>query len=122
MVVNIAVLVCALTVAATSSAAPESTQESPPESALYDVLNLPAVPSALAAESLIYSISKFGDRYFATGQHGHILFSDDGGESRQQADVPVRSSILDIDFPSPELGEAVGHEGEILHSNDAGQT
>ncbi len=82
----------------------------------YDVLQLPAVPSALASKSLIYSIRKFGDRFFATGHHGHILYSDDGGESWQQAQVPVRSSILDIDFPTPELGWAVGHEGVILHS------
>ena len=33
----------------------------------YDVLELPAVPSHLATTSLIYSISKFGDRHFATG-------------------------------------------------------
>lgn len=127
---HLVVLVCAFALAATSSAAPESatestlasTPESTQESTPYDVLNLPAVASALAAESLIYSISKFGDRHFATGQHGHILFSDDGGESWQQAEVPVRSSILDIDFPTPELGWAVGHEGVILHSTDAGKT
>jgi photosystem II stability/assembly factor-like uncharacterized protein len=126
MVLNVAMLVCALALAATSSAdsesAPESTPASAPEAPRYDVLNLPAVPSALASESMIYSISKFGDRFFAVGQHGHILYSDDGGESWQQAEVPVRSSILDIDFPSPELGWAVGHEGVILHSSDAGKT
>jgi photosystem II stability/assembly factor-like uncharacterized protein len=88
----------------------------------YDILNLPAVQSELASKSLIYSINKFGDRYFATGQRGHILYSDDGGDSWQQAEVPVRSSILSIDFPSPELGWAVGHEGVILHSTDAGKT
>jgi photosystem II stability/assembly factor-like uncharacterized protein len=121
MMLNIAVLVCALTLASTSSAAQEAAPEAAPESP-YDVLNLPAVPSDLAAESLIYSISKFGDRYFATGQYGHILYSDDGGETWQQGEVPVRSSILDIDFPSPELGWAVGHEGVILHSNDGGKT
>lgn len=120
--VNVAVLVGALALAAPSSANPEATAEATPESPSYDVLNLPAVPSAIASKSLIYSISKFGDRYFATGQHGHILYSDDGGESWQQAEVPVRSSILDIDFPSPELGWAVGHEGVILHSADAGKT
>lgn len=92
------------------------------EGAGYDVLALPAVPSHLASSGLIYSISKFGDRFFATGQHGHILFSDDGGDTWQQAEVPVRSSILDIDFPSPELGWAVGHEGVILHSSDGGKT
>jgi photosystem II stability/assembly factor-like uncharacterized protein len=88
----------------------------------YDVLELPAVPSALASRSLIFSIHKFGDRYFAAGHHGHILFSDDGGDTWTQAGVPVRSSLLDIHFPTPELGWAVGHEGVILHSSDGGKT
>lgn len=114
MKLKIVVLVCALAMAATSSAAPDALE--------YDVLELPAVPSELASKSLIYSISKFGDRYFATGQHGHILYSDDGGESWTQAEVPVRSSILDVDFPTPELGWAAGHEGVILHSSDGGKT
>jgi photosystem II stability/assembly factor-like uncharacterized protein len=108
------VLACAVALSAASWAASESGR--------YDVLELPAVPSALASKSLIYSISKFGDRVFATGQYGHILYSDDDGDSWQQAEVPVRSSILDIDFPSPELGWAVGHEGVILHSTDGGKT
>jgi photosystem II stability/assembly factor-like uncharacterized protein len=90
--------------------------------AKYDVLELPAVPSAQATESLIFAIRKFGDRYFAVGHHGHILYSDDGGDSWTQAEVPVRSSLLDIHFPTPELGWAVGHEGVILHSSDSGKT
>lgn len=90
--------------------------------AQYDVLNLPAVPSDLATKTLIYSIEKFGDRHFATGHRGHILYSDDGGETWIQAEVPVRSSILDVHFPTPELGWAVGHEGVILHSSDGGKT
>ncbi len=114
MKLKIVVLVCALALAATSSAAQDAVK--------YDVLDLPAVPSRLASKSLIYSISKFGDRYFATGQHGHILYSDDGGTTWQQAEVPVRSSILDVDFPTPELGWAAGHEGVILHSSDGGKT
>ena len=80
MKLKIVVLVSALAFAATSSAAPDTME--------YDVLELPAVQSDLAANSLIYSISKFGDRYFATGQHGHILYSDDGGDNWQQAQVP----------------------------------
>ena len=90
--------------------------------ARYDVLELPAVPSALATKSLIFTVRKFDQRYFATGHHGHILYSDDGGDTWTQAQVPVRSSILDIDFPTPELGWAVGHEGVILHSSDGGKT
>jgi photosystem II stability/assembly factor-like uncharacterized protein len=109
------VLTCALALAAASGAAFSDDPK-------YDVLQLPAVPSALASKSLIYSVEKFGDRYFASGHQGHILYSDDGGESWQQAQVPVRSAILDIDFPTPELGWAVGHEGVILHSTDGGKT
>ncbi|KAA1193301.1 hypothetical protein F0M18_05525 [Pseudohalioglobus sediminis] len=87
----------------------------------YDVLELPAVPSELAAKSLIFSISKFYDTWYATGHHGHILYSTDG-ENWSQAEVPVRSSLLDIYFASPQLGWAVGHEGVILHSSDGGKT
>ncbi|MCP4209977.1 MAG: hypothetical protein GY764_00720 [Halieaceae bacterium] len=88
----------------------------------YDVLQLPAAPSELAPTSLIYSIKKFDERIFATGHQGHILYSDDDGETWTQAKVPVRSSIVDIDFPTPQLGWAVGHEGVILHSMDGGET
>ena len=90
--------------------------------ATYDVLELPAAPSELAAKSLVFSIDKFDARYFAVGQRGHILYSDDGGDNWTQAEVPVRSAILAIHFPTPELGWAVGHEGVILHSSDGGKT
>jgi photosystem II stability/assembly factor-like uncharacterized protein len=114
MKLKVVLLVCAVALANAASAEPEQSK--------YDILHLPSVPSEIASKTLIFSISKFGDRYFATGHHGHILFSDDGGESWQQAQVPVRSSILDIDFPTPELGWAAGHEGVILHSKDGGKT
>ncbi len=87
----------------------------------YDVLDLPAVPSELAARSLIFAIREFNGTYYATGHRGHILYSDDG-ENWTQADVPVRSSLLDIFFATPEQGWAVGHEGVILHSSDGGKT
>lgn len=88
----------------------------------YDVLQLPSAKTEVADESLIYAIRQFGDRYFATGVYGHILYSDDAGATWTQADVPVRSSITDIHFPTPEMGWAVGHEGVILHSSDGGKT
>ena len=87
----------------------------------YDVLELPAVPSELASRSLVFAIHRFHDRFFAVGHRGHILFSDDG-ENWTQAQVPVRSTLLDVHFPTPELGWAVGHEGVILHSSDGGKT
>jgi photosystem II stability/assembly factor-like uncharacterized protein len=88
----------------------------------YDVLQLPAVPSEMASKAPLYVIKKFGDRYFTAGSHGHILYSDDGGTTWTQAEVPVRSTLLGIYFPSPEQGWAVGHEGVILHSSDGGKS
>lgn len=93
-----------------------------PGNARYDVLDLPAVPSELATKSLLYSVSRFGDRLFATGHRGHIMYSDDDGETWTQAEVPVRSSILEVHFPRSEIGWAVGHDGVILHSSDGGAT
>ena len=88
----------------------------------YDVLKLPAAKSHLAAKSLVYSVEKFGDRVFATGHRGHIVYSDDLGETWTQAEVPVRVGILDIFFVNAEKGWAVGHGGVILHSSDGGKT
>ncbi len=88
----------------------------------FDVLAQPSVPSDIASHSLIYSLRKIGDRYFATGIQGQILYSDDGGDTWEQAQTPVRSGLLSIDFPTPEKGWAAGHEGVILHSSDGGKT
>ncbi len=88
----------------------------------YDVLEVPAVPSAKAAQSLVYSVREYYGTLYATGQRGHILLSADDGVSWQQAEVPVRSDLLDITFASPERGWAVGHDGVILHSSDGGKS
>lgn len=89
----------------------------------YDVLELPAVRSAIASKSLLYSLTRVNDqRLVATGIRGHVLLSDDQGRSWRQAEaVPVRSSLLAASFPSPEQGWVVGHEGVILHSQDGGR-
>lgn len=88
----------------------------------YDVLQLPAVESHLASKSLIYSLYRNGKRVFASGHHGHILYSDDNGDSWTQAKVPVRSGILDVRFVNDRMGWAVGHGGIILHSSDGGES
>ncbi|GAA5317804.1 MAG: YCF48-related protein [Candidatus Pelagadaptatus aseana] len=88
----------------------------------YDVLDLPAVESKMATKSLIYNVKTFGDRTFATGHKGHILYSDDNGDTWTQAQVPVRLGILDIYFVNADKGWAVGHGGVILHSADGGET
>jgi photosystem II stability/assembly factor-like uncharacterized protein len=90
--------------------------------ATYDVLNLAAEPSELAARAPMFVIKKFGNRYFAAGEHGHIVYSDDNGKTWVQAKVPVRSTLLDIDFVNDKQGWAVGHEGVVLHTSDGGDT
>ena len=87
----------------------------------YDVLNLPAMQSPLAAKTWIHAITRAGDRLVAVGQRGHIIYSDDNGQSWTQARVPVRSDLTAVDFPTPEIGWVGGHEGVILQTTDGGE-
>ncbi|MNQ59783.1 Ycf48-like protein [compost metagenome] len=87
-----------------------------------DVLELPAKPSALAVRSPLLDVTRAGERLVAVGQRGHILYSDDAGQSWQQAAVPVSADLNAVHFPTAEQGWAVGNDGVILHSNDAGAT
>jgi len=87
-----------------------------------DPLTVPALRSALAAHAPVNALARAGQRLVAAGQRGHILLSDDQGESWRQASVPVSVDLTAIAFATPQLGWAVGHDGVILHSRDAGAT
>lgn len=87
-----------------------------------DVLELPAKTSVLAQRSPLLDVARAGERLVAVGQRGHILYSDDAGQSWQQAAVPVSSDLNAVHFPTAAQGWAVGNDGVILHSNDAGAT
>jgi len=87
-----------------------------------DVLELPARPSALAAHSPLQDVTHAGDRLVVVGQRGHILYSDNSGQNWQQAHVPVSVDLNAVHFPTPELGWAVGNDGVILQTRDAGVT
>jgi len=108
----------ALTLAAiagtTLAAAPAGTSQ--------DVLDTPSVKSALAPHALINGLALAGERVVAVGQRGHVLLSDDLGKSWQQAAVPSSSDLVAVAFPSARQGWAVGHDGVVLHSTDAGAT
>lgn len=86
-----------------------------------DPLRLPAVRSALAARSPLFAVARAGSRLVVVGQRGHILTSDDGGASWQQAEVPVSTDLVAVHFASDSKGWAVGHDGVILHSADGGR-
>lgn len=87
-----------------------------------DVLDLPAKPSALALRSPLLDVTRAGERLVSVGQRGHILYSDDAGQSWLQAQVPVSVDLNAVHFPTPQQGWAVGNDGVILHSSDAGAT
>ena len=87
-----------------------------------DVLDTPAMQSPLAAKTPLNGIAFAGKRVVAVGQRGHIVYSDDGGKSWQQAKVPVSSDLVAVAFPSQQQGWAVGHDGVVLHTADGGIT
>ncbi|NBK42204.1 hypothetical protein EON09_27210, partial [Pseudomonas soli] len=56
------------------------------------------------------------------GDRGHILFSDDQGKTWTQARVPTRQLLTAVFFLDDKRGWAVGHDAQILASNDGGAT
>lgn len=93
-----------------------------PAAGFQDVLDAPAMASELAAKGLINGLAQAGQRVVGVGQRGHIVYSDDQGQSWRQAKVPVSSDLVAVSFPTPQQGWAVGHDGVVLHSSDAGAT
>ncbi|WP_394558312.1 WD40/YVTN/BNR-like repeat-containing protein [Aquipseudomonas alcaligenes] len=85
-----------------------------------DVLDLPARSSALVERASLNDVAGSGDCLVAVGPRGHILYSGTSGTRWQQARVPVSSDLTALYFPSRRAGWAVGHDGVILHSDDAG--
>jgi photosystem II stability/assembly factor-like uncharacterized protein len=88
--------------------------------ALADIIETPSRPTSLAPENLLTDADRAGDRIVAAGERGHIIFSDDGGESWAQGEVPVSVTLTGIDFGTEQHGWAVGHSGVVLHSGDSG--
>ncbi|WP_227539359.1 WD40/YVTN/BNR-like repeat-containing protein [Marinobacter sp. Arc7-DN-1] len=90
--------------------------------ALADIIETPARPTDLAPENLLNDATRTGDRIVAVGERGHIIYSDDEGETWVQGEVPVSVTLTGIDFGSETHGWAVGHSGVVLHTEDAGAT
>ena len=90
--------------------------------ALTDIIETPALMSDLAPESLLNDATRAGDRIVAVGERGHVIYSDDEGQTWTQAEVPVSVTLNAVDFGSDSSGWVVGHSGVVLHSGDAGAT
>ena len=83
---------------------------------------LPALKSELAEQSLLLDIARNDGRFLVAGEQGHILYSDDDGQSWTQADVPVSLTITSVTFAGPDQAWATAHDGFLLHSADNGTT
>lgn len=87
-----------------------------------DPLLAAAQSSSRILQGRLMAASAAGDNLVAVGPYGRIAVSADGGKSWQQAQVPVSSDLVAVNFPSARQGWAVGHDGVILHSADGGRT
>ena len=87
-----------------------------------DVLSSPAIQSEKAIDGVFTGLASADKRLVAVGPRGHIFYSDDNSVRWHQAQVPVSSDLVAVQFPTPTQGWAVGHDGVVLHSDDNGKT
>ncbi|BBN54743.1 hypothetical protein TRE132_28680 [Pseudomonas chlororaphis subsp. aurantiaca] len=78
--------------------------------------------SAKASKGLMLDVVHAGSRLVAVGDRGHILYSDDQGQTWTQAKVPTRQLLTAVYFVDAKHGWAVGHDAQVLASEDGGQT
>lgn len=81
-----------------------------------------AIKMPKAYKSLLLDIEQVGSKVVMVGERGHILLSQDQGQSWVQADVPTAQMLTSVSFPSEKMGWAVGHDGNIVHTQDGGET
>ena len=90
--------------------------------AVADIIETPSRSTDLAPQNLLTDADRAGERIVAAGERGHIIFSDNGGDSWTQGEVPVSVTLTGVDFGTDTHGWAVGHSGVVLHTEDAGES
>lgn len=80
----------------------------------------PIMPRAI--NSVLIDIEPAGPRLVVVGERGHVLFSDDNGDSWQQGKMPFTRMLTGVSFVDDRRGWAVGHQNMIFHTNDGGET
>jgi photosystem II stability/assembly factor-like uncharacterized protein len=80
-----------------------------------------SVMAPLASKSLLLAGVVTDGRAVVVGERGHILFSDDQGDTWTQARVPTIASLTGVYFHDKKLGWAVGHDAVILRTTDGGE-
>jgi len=80
----------------------------------------PAMIMPRAQHGLLVDIVRAGERLVAVGERGHVLYSDDSGQSWTQAPVPVSVLLTAVWFADARHGWAVGHDGMVIATSDGG--
>ncbi|MCG7564822.1 YCF48-related protein [Pseudoalteromonas sp. CnMc7-15] len=79
----------------------------------------PAYQADSATRTLFTDITTTESRVIAVGQHGTIVYSDDG-EQWQQATTPIDTLLTAVFFIDNQQGWACGHDASILGTTDGG--
>jgi photosystem II stability/assembly factor-like uncharacterized protein len=85
-------------------------------------LSQPALKVARPTQAVLQAVARAGQRLVAVGERGLVTYSDDHGQSWQQARVPVSSTLTALRFADAKRGWAVGNMGVVLKTEDAGAT
>ena len=81
-----------------------------------------SVKAPLASASLLLDGVSVEGLLVAVGERGHILISEDQGESWRQANVPTRATLTGVFFHDKNQGWTVGHDAVILRTTDGGES
>lgn len=80
---------------------------------------VPALMVTVAARERLLGVAQAGKRLVAVGQQGVILTSEDG-KNWKQSPCPVSQMLTRVRFLDDKTGWAVGYDGVILKTADAG--
>jgi len=87
-----------------------------------DPLDLASLATPKAARTPLQAIARVDGALVSVGQRGHIVMSTDGGKTWAQSAVPVSSDLTAVQFVDAKNGWAVGHDGVVLRTKDAGRS
>ena len=81
-----------------------------------------SVIAPLAPRSLLLDAQRVENALIAVGERGHVLISEDGGDSWEQIQVPTRATLTGVYFIDRAHGWVVGHDQVILRTQDGGKS
>jgi photosystem II stability/assembly factor-like uncharacterized protein len=80
-----------------------------------------SIKAPLASRSLLLDGCFIDGLIVTVGERGHILISQDHGQSWRQTNVPTQTTLTGVFFHDRKLGWAVGHDTTILRTSDGGE-